>query len=931
MRLSHGMEGNTEDIKTGLPVILNAIVEGICAIDGVGNVTFCNDAFLEMTGFSAAEMIGNSVHHLIHHSHPDGSPFPADECPMFEFMRLGESIRTRTDTFWRKDGTPFQVRFSVRTLAWQADGTRCVVTVQDVTEAERSVEALRSSEESNRRNEEKFRRILSNLPDVAWTLEESGRVAYISPRIEELTGYSLEEIYSHGMTLLLSGAHPDDRDDLEKAIQNLFSHGKSFDMEFRLLRKDGVWIWVHSRAISPYEENGVQFADGVVSDISGRKTAEMELQSKTAFFEALVNSTSDAILVLDANGRRILQNQRMIDINRVPPEALLDPSDATMLRHTLSIVKKPGSFLSQIEYFNSHPTETGRDEVEFDDGTVFDRYSAPVIDTNGKCYGRIWTHRDITDRKRTEVELRAKTALLEAQANSTIDGLLVVDSDGHRVLQNQRLIEMFRIPFEFLECVDDRPMLEYVVQSVKDPAAFLTKVEYLYAHSKETSLDEVVLVDGTVLDRYSAPVADESGKYFGRIWSFRDVTERRRTEDKLRQLSTAVEQNSSSIVITDPSGTITYVNRKFSEITGYTFDEAVGQNPSILNSGYSPPEMYSALWTTIQAGKEWHGEFRNKKKNGEIIWESATITPVVDAKGYIVHFLAVKEDITARRQMESELRQAQKLEGIGQLAAGIAHEINTPTQFVMDNLTFMLESFETIFDLIELYRGTIRDNLKELPPEKAAEVAVAEEKADLEFICEEVPRAIAQGLDGARRVARIVRAMKEFSHPDSAEKTETDLNKGIASTITVARNEWKYVAEVSTNLDEALPPVMCYPGEVNQVILNLIVNSAHSIKDKIKEGEKGEITVSTRICGAFAEITIADTGMGIPDEIQNRIYEPFFTTKEVGKGTGQGLAFAHSVIVKKHQGKIWFETQRALGTTFFIQLPVNQPGAAREM
>jgi PAS domain S-box-containing protein len=412
--------------------------------------------------------------------------------------------------------------------------------------------------------------------------------------------------------------------------------------------------------------------------------------------------------------------------------------------------------------------------------------------------------------------------------------------------------------------------------------------------------------------------------------SFRDVTEKKMNEDTLRQLSAAVEQNSSSIIITNPSGLITYVNRKFSENSGYSFEEAVGQNPRILNSGFSPPEMYKELWATIRNGGEWRGEFRNKKKNGEIFWESATVTPIVDEKGEIVHFLAVKVDITERRQLESELRQAQKLEGIGQLAAGIAHEINTPTQFVTDNLTFLQESWETVFKLIESYREAIRDHLQPTSPFLAEAIAEGEQQGDLDFITEEIPRAIAQGLDGARRVANIVRAMKDFSHPDSDDKTETDLNKGIASTITVARNEWKYVADVTTTFDDTLPPVVCYPGEVNQVILNLIVNAAHAIKEKVKDGDKGNITVVTRKRDQAVEIAISDTGMGIPEAIQSRIYEPFFTTKEVGKGTGQGLSFAHSVVVKKHQGKIWFETEPGRGTTFFIQLPIRQPVAKEE-
>jgi signal transduction histidine kinase len=322
-------------------------------------------------------------------------------------------------------------------------------------------------------------------------------------------------------------------------------------------------------------------------------------------------------------------------------------------------------------------------------------------------------------------------------------------------------------------------------------------------------------------------------------------------------------------------------------------------------------------------GGEWRGKLRNKKKNGDIYWEDATITPILDHNKKITHFLAIKEDVTERMEIEAQLRQAQKLEAIGQLAAGIAHEINTPTQFVTDNLHFIRDSWASVSELLEKYRSSIRELESAICSSTLSSLAEAEKLADLEFISAEMPRAIEQGIDGTRRVASIVHAMKEFSHPDSAEKVQIDLNKAIESTVTVARNEWKYVADVVTELDRELPLVVCYPGEINQVILNLIVNAAHAIKDKANGAEKGKVTIRTAMRGEFAEISISDTGSGIPDQIRTRIFEPFFTTKEVGKGTGQGLALAHSVIVKKHLGRIWFETQVGSGTTFFINLPFN--------
>jgi len=465
--------------------------------------------------------------------------------------------------------------------------------------------------------------------------------------------------------------------------------------------------------------------------------------------------------------------------------------------------------------------------------------------------------------------------------------------------------------------------LEYAIKLIENPDAFLSKIRYLYSHPKETSRDELEFRNGMVLDRYSSPVVDKSGRCYGRIWTFRDITDRKRAEDIFQQLSLAVEQSPVSVVITDPNGDISYVNRKFTECTGYSLDEVAGKNPRLLNSGRAAAETYEGLWKAIMQGQEWRGEFCNKKKNGELFWEAATITPIKNPKGEITHFLAIKEDITERRVLESQLRQAQKLEGIGQLAAGIAHEINTPTQFVTDNLTFLRDSWTSAYRLLELYRGIVRKRMDSLPADVVASIEAAERDCDLAFIATEVPTAIDQGLDGARRVGKIVRAMKEFSHPDSADKTATDMNRAIESTITVARNEWKYVADIALEFDSALPPVICYAGEINRVILNLLINAAHSIKERVKEGQKGRITVRTRSAGPFVEITIKDTGTGIPEDIRTRVFEPFFTTKEVGKGTGQGLALAHSVIVKKHHGRIWFETEVGQGTTFFIDLPTN--------
>jgi len=264
------------------------------------------------------------------------------------------------------------------------------------------------------------------------------------------------------------------------------------------------------------------------------------------------------------------------------------------------------------------------------------------------------------------------------------------------------------------------------------------------------------------------------------------------------------------------------------------------------------------------------------------------------------------------------------MESIGQLAAGIAHEINTPAQFVGDNTRFIKDAFQ---DLLELNNSFIKllHAAKEgdVSPELISEVDTSAQNADVEYLAEEIPPAIDQSLDGITRISNIVRAMKEFSHPGSKDQETADINQAIKNTITVASNEWKYVADIETSFADNLPPVTCFVQEVNQVVLNLIVNAAHAIEQANGEGaaDKGTITISTRDLGKEVEIKVSDTGCGIPDDIKDRIFDPFFTTKAVGKGTGQGLSMAYRTIVEAHDGKLWVDSVKGEGSSFNIVLP----------
>ena len=279
----------------------------------------------------------------------------------------------------------------------------------------------------------------------------------------------------------------------------------------------------------------------------------------------------------------------------------------------------------------------------------------------------------------------------------------------------------------------------------------------------------------------------------------------------------------------------------------------------------------------------------------------------------------------ARAAAEEQLRQAHKLEAVGQLAAGIAHEINTPTQYVGDNTRFLRDSFQSMATAFKAY-STFLETAQNGPvtPSTIAELKAVLEENDLDYLFEQIPSAIADALEGVNRITKIVSAMKEFSHPGGHEKAPSDLNQAIESTVAVTRNEWKYIAEMRLELDAQLPPVTCFLGEFNQAILNLIVNASHAITDVVKQkpGTMGVITIRTLRDGDTAEVRVSDTGTGIPEKIRPRIFDPFFTTKAIGQGTGQGLSVVYGTIVKRHGGTVTIESEEGKGTTFIIRLPI---------
>ncbi|MGD9849709.1 MAG: MHYT domain-containing protein [Nitrospirales bacterium] len=407
------------------------------------------------------------------------------------------------------------------------------------------------------------------------------------------------------------------------------------------------------------------------------------------------------------------------------------------------------------------------------------------------------------------------------------------------------------------------------------------------------------------------------------------------TNDKMNLLLNCVEEGIYGV---DLRGHTTFMNPVGATMIGWESQELIGKFKHAIahhshKDGRPYPQEECPILMTIKKGTIHH--IRDEvfwRKDGSSFPVEYISSPMRSTSGNISGAVVVFRDVTEQKKLESQHLQGQKMESIGQLAAGIAHEINTPTQFVNDNLRFLSDSFADIQQVLKTYDQALRTLPPDtLDPQLLQAMDTTLTQADLPYITTEIPKALKQSLDGAERIAKIVRAMKDFSHPGSTEKKRYDVNKAIESTVTIARNEWKYVADVVTRLDPTLPLVPCLPGEFNQVILNLLVNAAHAIRDVVGQNEtaKGTITITSQTQGNGVEIRIADTGTGIPEQVRQKIFDPFFTTKEVGKGTGQGLAIAHDVIVKKHDGLLTFESEVGQGTTFIIQLPLESRHAKK--
>ena len=651
----------------------------------------------------------------------------------------------------------------------------------------------------------------------------------------------------------------------------------------------------------------------------------VEIREKTAFFEAQVNSTIDAILVVDANGRTILQNQRMVDLFNIPREIVEEKEDAKRRDWVMNLVTNPGPFLEKVMYLYAHRSEVSRDELELKDGRFLDRYSSPVIGKDGEYYGRIWTFRDITEQKQSEKALReteASLKLFRALIDRSSDCIEVVDPMTARYLDinesglrslGYTLEEMQEMTVFDVNIGLDQAMFEAVNQKSKETGC--ATAEFWQRRKDGSSYLAEVNVSMVTMGRdYAVAVV-------------RDITKRKEAEAQVLLQSAALEAAANGIVITDGKGTIQWTNQAFSALTGYSLGEVIGGKPSVLKSGKQDDAFYKKLWTTINAGNVWKEEIVNRRKDGMLYTEEMTITPMRGPGGEITHFIAVKQEITKRKLLEGKLVELSRQAGMAEVATGVLHNIgnvlnslNISANLLLDQIratpvadlerivALMRDQGENLGEFFARdergpkvlnFLGSLAEMLKELQDSKLKEVFSLQRNTD------HIKEVVAKQQNYARLAGLIERVIVADLVEDATAMSAAIFQRdGV-------RLERQFAAGV--------PAITTEKNKVLQILVNLLSNARAACNES--ERPDKQITVRVTHSEERVWIQVIDNGAGIRLENLNRIFNHGFTTKK--EGHGFGLHNSANAAMEIGGSLSASSDGPGHGATFVLELPVN--------
>lgn len=778
-----------------------------------------------------------------------------------------------------------------------------------------------------------FRNTFDNSISFVWWINSDGTCAYANGSWLRFTGRTLEEELGFGW---MDRLHHGDKAVVQESEQEIKDESSEYNIEFRALRFDGEYRWINVIGRPIYVSKGKASGYiGIGFDITDKRL-EREVLEK---YRLLSESVDDIILFLDKDGNILEANNSAVASYGYTHQELLS-LNVSNLRVETCFTK------NQLEKSNTEGItyeiyHKRREDSKF---PVEVKLNSAYVNEEELFIAVI---RDISDRKKAEQRMKESEqryfSLFTNMSEAFLYGRVVCDNKGvpidYIILEvNSAFENMTRLRRENIlnrRAAEVNPMIKTSEPNLIEVCGQVALT------GKEVKFELNMNSRGKfyAVSSYSPKPGDFVNVLY-------DITEQKNAEMEVKKLSSALEQSYAIAIITDTKGFIEYVNPKYTQVTGYSFEEVRGKHIMLTSHEKMKKKFFSEMLTPIVRGEAWSGELLNKKKNGERYWVSASISPIKDKNGVITHYSTIQEDITLRKTLEKELKlknktlektieelktmqkmmiQQEKLAGIGQLAAGVAHEINNPLGFVISNFDILQKYSERLYKLINALR-MLSHSLKRENYSMAVEhlqlVDELEEKIDFVSMASEIKDIFSDCNQGLQRIKNIVSGLGIFVRSNQPHGFESyDINAGIESTLLVAQNKLKYHAVVIKELGD-IPAIQAVGDQINQVLLNIIVNAVQAIEAK-NQKSKGTIRVKTYYDNDDVCCEISDDGIGISEENQKRIFNPFFTTKLIGEGTGLGLSISYNIVVNVHKGQLMVKSEEGRGTRFTIKLPID--------
>jgi PAS domain S-box-containing protein len=855
----------------------------------------CNAAAIAIYSFaSIEEVLGRTPLDFSAPVQYDGTPSP-EKARHFINRALDDDFVVFEWLHQRFDGTQWDAEVHLKRFN-SGNDILLQFTLIDITERKRAEEALRESEG-------KFKDLVEEAIVGVYLIQDD-RIKYVNAKFAEIFGYGIDELTDK--MSLQDIIFPDDMPLVQENIRKRISgEVKSIHYSFRILAKNGELrdVEVYS-SITHYQ--GKPALIGMMLDVSEKIRTEDALRQNEATLRSIFNATSVGIC--------IMKDRKFQSANKAW-YGLFGYSESDIIGQSTWLLYENEEEYERVGrelYANlgncglaSVQTRLRRKDGTFRDAVVI----ATPLQQEDISQGAVVTIEDITDRKRAEEELKYHNTLLSIQQEASIDGLLVVDEAGRMLSFNRRFVEMWRIPAEVTALKADELALQAVLDRLAYPEGFLENMRHLYAHAEETSHNEILLKDGRTFDRYTAPVTDNDGRYYGRIWQFRDITEWKQAEETIRaserRLNDVIEFLPDATLVIDWDGQVLAWNRAMETMTGVKKEDMLGKGdyeyalpfygvrrPILIDLALRQDELTEKQYTAIRRFDDMlFGEAYTPNLPPGDIHLSATASVLRDSDGNIIAAIECIRDITERSRLESQLRQAQKMEAIGTLAGGIAHDFNN--------------ILASMFGYTEL-------------------AMMNQDRADLQS------GYLEQVMKASERAKNLVNQILVFSRQREQEKKPVDVRIIAKEALKLLRASLPSTIKMDQQISSVPATVMADPTQIHQIMMNLCTNAAHAMREN---GGVLEVSISNLIVsdamrvinqgfkpGLYVHLMVRDSGHGIEAAIIDKIFDPFFTTKRHQEGTGLGLSVVYG-IVKSYDGVIQVKSDLGQGTTFHVYIP----------